>query len=73
MSRKNKNNPVLEGLKIDAVAAEGRAIAHTDDGQVVFVEFAVPGDIVDIQVTKKKKKYLEGRIVALKEASEHRQ
>ena len=73
MSRKNKSYPLLENIRIDAVAAEGRAIAHTEDGQIVFVEFAVPGDIVDIQITKKKKKYLEGRIVALKEASVHRQ
>ena len=73
MSRKNKSYPLLEDIRIEAVAAEGRAIAHTDDGQVVFVEFAVPGDIVDIQITKKKKNYLEGRIIGIKQPSEQRQ
>ena len=57
MGRKGKIDLVLEDLVIENVAAEGKAIAHTPDGQVVFVEFAVPGDIVDIRVTKKKKNY----------------
>ena len=63
---------VLENLKIEAVAAEGKAIAHTPDGVVVFVEFAVPGDIVDVRLTKKKKNYCEGRIIALKQPSKQR-
>lgn len=67
-----KLDVVLENLKIEAVAAEGKAIAHTPDGVVVFVEFAVPGDIVDVRLTKKKKNYCEGRIVALKQPSEQR-
>lgn len=67
-----KLDVVLENLKIEAVAAEGKAIAHTPDGVVVFVEFAVPGDIVDVRLTKKKKNYCEGRIVALKQPSKQR-
>ena len=67
-----KLDVVLENLKIEAVAAEGKAIAHTPDGGVVFVEFAVPGDIVDVRLTKKKKNYCEGRIVALKQPSKQR-
>lgn len=61
MSRK-KVDLLLEGVKIEKVAAEGKALAHLQDGQVVFVEFAVPADVVDIRVFKKKKNYLEGRI-----------
>lgn len=57
---------------IESVAAEGKAIAHTPDGQVLFVEFAVPGDVVDVQVTKKKKSYLEGRIRRIKKQSDKR-
>ena len=49
---------LLENVQIENVAAEGKALAHVD-GMVVFVDFAVPGDIVDIQVTKKK---LHGRL-----------
>lgn len=71
MTRK-KLDIVLENVTIESVAAEGKAIAHTPEGQVVFVEFAVPGDVVDIRLTKKKKSYLEGRIVAVKKASDKR-
>ena len=56
MARK-KIDLTLENISIESVAAEGNAVAHTDDGMVVFVPFAVPGDIVNIRVTKKKKSY----------------
>lgn len=72
MTRNKKLDILLEDLVIENVAAEGKSIAHTSEGQVVFVEFAVPGDVVDVQVTKKKKAYLEGRIVKIKKASEQR-
>lgn len=58
---KKKVDLVLENVQIESVAAEGKALAHFE-GTVVFVEFAVPGDIVDIQVYKKKKNYMEGFI-----------
>lgn len=60
MGRK-KLDLLLQNIEIEAVAAEGKALAHYD-GTVIFVEFAVPGDIVNIRVTKKKKNYMEGRI-----------
>mgnify|MGYP002854413158 CR=1 FL=1 len=60
MSRK-RIDLLLENVTIEAVAAEGKALAHVD-GMVVFVDFAVPGDVVDIQVYKKKKNYMEGFI-----------
>jgi len=72
MSRNKKLDLVLEDVQIEAVAAEGKALAHTEDGIVVFVELAVPGDVVDIRVTKKKKSYLEGRILKLKKPSPDR-
>ncbi len=71
MSRK-KVDIVLEDITIEAVAAEGKAIAHSPDGQVVFVPFAVPGDVVDIRIFKKKKNYLEGSILAIKQPSKDR-
>jgi len=72
MSRK-RIDLLLRDITIESVAAEGNALAHVkldgDDpegpGRVVFVEFAVPGDVVDIRVLKKKKSYLEGRIVRI--------
>ena len=71
MTRK-KTDLLLEDIRIEAVAAEGKALGHAPDGTVVFVEFAVPGDVVDIQVRKKKKNYMEGRIVRLKTPSQDR-
>ena len=71
MTRKKKIDLVLENVTIEAVAAEGKAIARVD-GMVVFVDFAVPGDIVDIQVYKKKKNYMEGFIKRIVKPSEHR-
>ena len=71
MTRKKKIDLVLENVCMEAVAAEGKALARVD-GMVVFVDFAVPGDIVDIQVYKKKKNYMEGFIKRLVKPSEHR-
>ena len=62
MSRKRKPLPLYENVEIESVAAEGKCVAHVDD-RVVFVPFAVPGDIVDLQVTKKKHKFCEARVV----------
>lgn len=70
MSRK-KQDIILENVRIEAVAAEGKAIAKVD-GQVLFVQFAVPGDVVDVKVTKKRKNYMEGYILRLVTPSEHR-
>ena len=70
MSRK-RIDLTLENVKIEAVAAEGKALARVD-GVVVFVEFAVPGDVVDIRVLKKKKNYMEGRIIRMVQPSPSR-
>lgn len=70
MGRK-KLDLILENVKIETVAAEGKSLAHVD-GTVVFVEFAVPGDIVNIKVTKKKKNYMEGFILEIVKPSEDR-
>lgn len=61
MSRK-KTLPLLENVEIEAVAAEGKCIAHVGE-MVVFVPFVVPGDIVDLQVTKKRHRYCEAEAV----------
>lgn len=61
MSRKRKPYPLIEGVEITGIAAEGNAIARVDD-VVVFVPYGAPGDIVDIQITKKRRNYADGRI-----------
>ena len=62
MSRKRKPFPLLENITIEAVAAEGKCVAHVDD-KVVFVPFVVPGDVVDLQIRKKKRTYCEATVV----------
>jgi 23S rRNA (uracil1939-C5)-methyltransferase len=59
---KKKQLPLLERVEIVDVAAEGKALARVGE-MVVFVPFAAPGDIVDVQLNKKRKNYAEGWIV----------
>ncbi len=66
--RKKKNLPILENVTITAVAAEGKALARVDD-KVVFVPYVVPGDVVDLQVKKKKNSYMEAVAVNIHEYS----
>ena len=68
---KKKVDLKLENVTIESVAAEGKALTHVD-GMVVFVDFAVPGDVVDIQVFRKKKNYMEGFISRMIQPSPHR-
>ena len=72
MPRHSKLDVILENLTIESVAAEGKAIAHTPEGQVVFVGFAVPGDVVDVRLVRKKKAWLEGTIIRIVKPSEQR-
>ena len=58
MSKKNKQQPIIENVTITDYAAEGKSIARIDD-LVVFVPFAVPGDVVDLKILKKKHSYAE--------------
>lgn len=62
LARKKKELPLLEQVEITGVAAEGKALARVDD-MVVFVPFVAPGDVVDLQLYRKKHKYAEGRVV----------
>ena len=71
MARKRKPLPLLADVLITDVAAEGNALGRVDD-MVVFVPFAAPGDVVDIQVEKKKKSYAIGRVAALRKRGEVR-
>jgi 23S rRNA (uracil1939-C5)-methyltransferase len=59
VGRSRKTKPLLDKLVITDVAAEGKSIAKLED-RIVFVNQTVPGDIVDVQVTRKRKKYYEG-------------
>ncbi|MCR5352558.1 MAG: 23S rRNA (uracil(1939)-C(5))-methyltransferase RlmD [Bacteroidales bacterium] len=72
MPRHSKLDIILENLVIESVAAEGKAIAHTPEGQVVFVGFAVPGDVVNVRLVRKKKAWMEGTIIKLVKPSAQR-
>lgn len=68
MSRKKKPFPILEKVTITDIAAEGKALARVDD-MVVFVPFVVPGDIVDLQIKRKKHHYCEAEAIRFHEYS----
>ena len=72
MTRKHKPYPILENVTIEAVAAEGKSLFHHED-KVVFVPFCVPGDIVDVQITRKKHNFMEGKVVKVIEYSKVRE
>ena len=71
MARKKKALPLLEGVTIEAVAAEGKCLFHWND-LVVFVPFCVPGDICDVQIRRKKHSFAEGEVVRFIEYSKVR-
>lgn len=71
MTKKRKQLPLLEKVPVTGVAAEGKAIARVD-GMTVFVPYAVPGDVADIQITKKKSNYAEGKVTRFESFSENR-
>ena len=62
MSRKKKPVPILENVEITDIAAEGKSLARVGE-MVVFVPFCVPGDVVDLQVRRKKHHYCEAEVI----------
>lgn len=63
MARRKKQ--ALENVTIEAYAAEGKSVAKLEEGKVLFVENAIPGDVVDVIVTKNKKSWAAGRVKQL--------
>ena len=61
VARKKANYPLIEGLEIVDIAAEGKAIGRWND-MVVFVPMAVPGDVVNVQIRVKRRRFMEGYI-----------
>ena len=71
MARKKKPLPLLESVKIEAIAAEGKCLFHWND-LVVFVPFCIPGDVCDVQIRRKKHSFAEGEVVRFIEYSKVR-
>lgn len=71
MARKKKVLPLLSGIKITAVAAEGKALAKVkmnpedESEMVVFVPYGAPGDVADIKIDRRKRHFAEGHIERL--------
>ncbi len=73
MGRKVKNEGplILENVEIIDAGAEGKAIARVNE-MVVFVPFVVPGDVVDIRIVSRKRRFFEGRAVKFHKLSDMR-
>lgn len=72
MGRRNKKPILLSGLKISGAGAKGKGVARTEEGHVVFLQNAIPGDVVDARVFKKKRSYMEARVTDYVELSDQR-
>ena len=71
MARNSRPHPILEKILITDIAAEGKALARYNE-KVVFVPHVIPGDVVDLQVVKKKSAYMEARAIHFHEYSANR-
>lgn len=68
---RKRTYPLIEGLRITTIAAEGKALGKHND-MVVFVPLTVPGDVVDVQIRNKRRRYMEGYVVNFVERSQLR-
>ncbi len=66
-----KKGDIFPDILIESMAAEGKCIARRD-GQVIFISGGAPGDTVDIELTKIKSSFLEGRVTTIKQLSPNR-
>ena len=69
---RSKKNIVLKRVKLNDAGSLGKAISKTNDQKIIFTKYGVPGDIVDIQVRKKRKSYIEGEIIKIHSHSDKR-
>lgn len=69
--KKDKTLPFYENVEITDAGSEGKSVARID-GKVIFIQFGVPGDIVDVQIVKRKRRYEEGIITKFYHYSDKR-
>ncbi|MDX9705335.1 MAG: TRAM domain-containing protein, partial [Weeksellaceae bacterium] len=72
MARKKQKNIFLENIEVLRAGAKGVSIGKSPDGKTVLIQDAVPGDVVNVSVFKKKSSYLEGKAVEFLKKSEFR-
>lgn len=71
MRRRKPTLPVFENVEIIDAGSEGKAVARVDD-KVIFIPYVVPGDVVDVKTTKKKKSFFEGKAIKIHKYSDLR-
>lgn len=71
MRNAKKPLPILENVSVIDASSDGQSVARMEE-YVVFIKGAVPGDVVDVQITRKKSKYREGNAINIKERSTKR-
>jgi 23S rRNA (uracil1939-C5)-methyltransferase len=67
-----KKGDILADIVVETMAAEGKCLSRLEEGRVLFIEGAAPGDTVDVQLTRIKSNFLEGKAVAITKFSSHR-
>jgi 23S rRNA (uracil1939-C5)-methyltransferase len=68
-----KKGEILTGILVESMAAEGKCLSRLEDGRVLFIEGAAPGDVADIQLFKIKSNFVEGKAIAITKFSEFRE
>ncbi|WP_322969143.1 23S rRNA (uracil(1939)-C(5))-methyltransferase RlmD [Faecalibacter sp. LW9] len=72
MGRKVKQKIILNNIEVLRAGAKGVSVGKTEEGKTVLIKGAIPGDVVDVHVLKKKSSYFEGQAVAFHKQSEYR-
>jgi len=72
MGRRKDKNQILENITLTDAGAKGKAVGHAEDGRVIFVTGAIPGDVIDARVTKKRKAFYEATPIAIHTYSDMR-
>lgn len=72
MGRKNTDKIIFTNVSVVDAGAKGVSVGKAEDGRVIFISNAVPGDVVDVQTLKKRKAYFEGKAIKIQTYSEHR-
>ncbi|MFL0354524.1 23S rRNA (uracil(1939)-C(5))-methyltransferase RlmD [Xanthomarina sp. GH4-25] len=72
MSRRKNKKQIFTNVEVIDAGAKGKTIGKAEDGKVIFLPNAVPGDVVDVQTFKKRKSYYEGKAIAFHKLSDKR-
>lgn len=71
MGKKRNKKPLIQALRIEGTASEGKSFGRWND-KIVFTKYTAPGDVVDVQLTKNRSSHAEGNVVAFIEKSDLR-